>query len=261
MVGFRRTTGRVRIGSFAAAAVVAVMGAAGASAQDSNIGLLYDKLTTLEAQMSDLTNRVERLEYSVGQLTQRLEALARDVDFRFNELGGSSGSSGAVSPSLTAPQPPGNNGGGNSVGSSDVAAPSQTASLNIPNGEAEQQFQFIRQLLDAGDYPTADASLRRFIEQYPTHPLASSAFFWLGEIYYDQRDYMRAAETYAAGLSNYPQGYKAPDTLLKLALALTELGRASDACAALNQLQTAYPTAPFNIQQRAITARATAGCG
>ena len=257
MVRLRRTSRLGYLVRIAVATGMAATMATGAVAQDSNIGILYDKLGALESQMSDLTNRVERLEYSVNQLTQRLEALARDVDFRFNELGGSGGSSGAVSPSLTAPQPP----SGNDVGNNTVAAPSQTASLNVPNGEAEQQFQFIRQLLDAGDYATADASLRRFIEQFPTHPLASSAFFWLGEIYFEQRDYMRAAETYAAGLSNYPQGYKAPDTLLKLALVLTELGRPADACNALNQLQTAYPTAPFNIQQRASTARAAAGCG
>jgi len=102
--------------------------------------------------------------------------------------------------------------------------------------------------------------LRNFIATYPAHPLASSAFYWLGEIYYDRADYQRAAETYAAGYANYPTGYKAADTLLKLGLSLLALNRTADACTTLNQLRVGFPSAPINIQQRADAARASAGC-
>jgi tol-pal system protein YbgF len=116
-------------------------------------------------------------------------------------------------------------------------------------------------MLDNREYAAADAALRSFIGAHPTHPLSSSAFFWLGEIYFDRGDYQRAAETYAAGFANYPTGYKAADTLLKLGLSLIQLGRPADACTTLNQLRTAFPNAPMNIQERAAQARATAGCG
>jgi tol-pal system protein YbgF len=265
------------------ALVVAGLGwtwvAAPAAAQDPGaMTLILNRLNDLEAQMLSLTNRVEQLDYQVRELNSRVDLLARDVDFRFSELGGTStgAASSGTSSSGTLPQletpilesptldsgtlatqgtttgvtPPAIT-GGSADGTGGVAAA----------GTPEAEFQTIRTMLDNREFAAADAALRNFIGQHPNHPLSSSAFFWLGEIYFDRADYQRAAETYAAGFANYPTGYKAADTLLKLGMSLVQLGRPNDACTTFNQLRTAFPNAPINIQQRADQARFSAGCG
>ena len=264
--------------SFVPVALAAGIGIAAASpvtAQDSGaMTMVLGRITDLENQLLSLTNRIEQLDYQVRELSSRVDLLSRDVDFRFSELGApssgasTSGSTGGGGGS-TAPTPPlqlqsptldgGNQGSVTGVTPPQISGGSTTAAATAGTPEAE--FQTIRGMLDSRDYPAADAALRKFIGDHPNHPLASSAFFWLGEIYYERADYQRAAETYAAGFANYPSGYKAADTLLKLSLSLIELGRPSDGCTTLNQLRTAFPNAPINIQQRADQARASAGCG
>ncbi|MEZ5668385.1 MAG: tol-pal system protein YbgF [Alphaproteobacteria bacterium] len=251
----------------ALAAGIALTFAAPAAAQDSGaVALVLDRLNALETQMLALTNRVEQLDYQVRELNSRVELLSRDVDFRFSELGGApSGVTGGSSPAPQTPQTPprletpalGTT--GSTTGVTPPTLSNGTGGSAAP-GTPEAEFQAIRAMLDNRDYANADAALRTFISANPNHPLSSSAFFWLGEIYYDRADYQRAAETYAAGFANYPAGYKAADTLLKLSLALIELGRAPDACATLNKLRSDFPSAPINVQQRADQARISAGC-
>jgi len=282
---------RVVVAALVAAGVGAAAALAPAAAQDSAaLTLILNRINELEGQVVNLTNRVEQLDYQVRELNSRVDLLSRDVDFRFSELGspgsGSSGSSGGASappprletPTLdsssgTLPGPltttPGSTQGattgvtpptisGGSPGNTGSAGSTSAASAT---GTAEAEFQAIRAMLDNRDFASADAALRNFIGANPNHPLSSSAFFWLGEIYFDRADYQRAAETYAAGFANYPTGYKAADTLLKLGLSLVQLGRPSDACTTFNQLRNAFPNAPINIQQRADQARISAGCG
>lgn len=252
---------------------VAVLAATSpAPAQDSGaMTMILGRITELENQMLNLTNRIEQLDYQVRELSSRVDLLSRDVDFRFSELGApSTGAATTGGGASTAPTPPrletptldsGIQGGSaTGVTPPQISSGGSTAAATAGAGTPEAEFQSIRALLDARDYPAADAALRKFIGDYPNHPLASSAFFWLGEIYFERADYQRAAETYAAGFANYPNGYKAADTLLKLSLSLIELGRTSDGCTTLNQLRNAFPNAPINIQQRADQARASAGC-
>lgn len=246
------------------AAAAAMMAGAAAHAQSGSLEPLYNRLNSLEQQVLTLTNRVEQLDYQVRELNSRVDLLARDVDFRFSELGSpGSGSAPTAAGGGAAPPPrlstPALDGA--PQGAAATTAPTLPSGTGTPStGTAEAEFQAIRTMLDSRDYASADTALRAFIAAHPAHPLASSAFFWLGEIYYDRVDYQRAAETYAAGYANYPSGYKAADTLLKLGLSLLALNRPVDACATLNQLRAGFPSAPINIQQRADAARASAGC-
>lgn len=253
-----------------AAGIGILMAATPVTAQDSGaMTLILTRINELEAQMLSLTNRVEQLDYQVRELNSRVDLLSRDVDYRFSELGstgsGSSSNGGGATtppPRLETPSLDASTLSGTTGSTTGVTPPTITGGSGATaSGTPESEFQAIRTMLDNRDYAGADAALRTFIGAHPSHPLTSSAFFWLGEIYFDRADYQRAAETYAAGFANYPTGYKAADTLLKLGLSLMQLGRPSDACTTFNQLRATFPNAPINIQQRADQARVTAGCG
>ncbi|MGF1625993.1 MAG: tol-pal system protein YbgF [Alphaproteobacteria bacterium] len=251
------------------ALVVAGIAGPAAAQESAALTLVLNRINDLESQMLNLTNRVEQLDYQVRELNSRVDLLSRDVDFRFSELGasgsGSTGSSGGASappPRLETPLLDSGSLTGSQSSATGVTPPVISGgTASTAAGTPEAEFQMIRTMLDNRDFAGADSALRTFIGAHPNHPLSSSAFFWLGEIYFDRGDYQRAAETYAAGFANYPSGYKAADTLLKLGLSLVQLGRPSDACTTFNQLRNAFPNAPINIQQRADQARISAGCG
>ncbi len=74
-------------------------------------------------------------------------------------------------------------------------------------------------------------------------------------------DYEQAVAHFARGYQEFADSGKAPDTLLKLAMALAKLGRKEDACVTFGELGTRFPGASPAIKQRAVTESRRAGCG
>jgi tol-pal system protein YbgF len=144
------------------------------------------------------------------------------------------------------------------------AAGAQVAALppgELPEGSPEDQYQYAWGLLRGQDYAGAEAALRSFIGRHPQHSLAGNAQYWLGETYYVRKDYRQAAVAFAEGYQNYPNSAKAPDNLLKLGLALAQIGEKADACEAFSQLGRQFPTAPQSLKDRAQRERQRLACG
>ncbi|MCA3556610.1 tol-pal system protein YbgF [Aestuariivirga sp.] len=108
-------------------------------------------------------------------------------------------------------------------------------------------------------YGDAEAGFSTFLSQYPDHSLAGSAQYWLGETYYAQNDYKRAAAIFLQGYKKYPASRRAPDSLLKLGMSLNRLGQGEQACAALAAVSTEYPKA-VDARKRAQSEARRVGC-
>jgi tol-pal system protein YbgF len=154
-------------------------------------------------------------------------------------------------------------------GTATAAAPASTgtgtqvAALpagELPAGSPEQQYQYAWGLLRSQDYPGAEAALRAFVAQHPKDALAGNAQYWLGETYYVRKDYRQAAVAFAEGYQHYPTSAKAPDNLLKLGLALSQIGEKTDACEAFAQLGRQFPKAQQSLKDRAAVERQRLGC-
>jgi len=105
----------------------------------------------------------------------------------------------------------------------------------------------------------AEAGFSNFLSKYPDHSLAGSAQYWLGETYYAQNDYKRAAANFLQGYKKYPTSRRAPDSLLKLGISLNRLGQGEQACAAFVAVSTEYPKA-VDARKRAQAEAKRAGC-
>jgi tol-pal system protein YbgF len=140
-----------------------------------------------------------------------------------------------------------------------VAMPSGTG---LPAGASpREQYEYATNLIQRGAYDQAEGALRSFIEQNPKDPLAGNAQYWLGETYYVRNDFKNAAVAFAEGYQKYPESQKAPDNLLKLAMALGQQGQNENACVALRQLEKRYPDASANVKDRATRAKKNYSCG
>ncbi|WP_146256007.1 tol-pal system protein YbgF [Aestuariivirga litoralis] len=105
----------------------------------------------------------------------------------------------------------------------------------------------------------AEAGFSTFLQKYPEHSLSGSAQYWLGETYYAQNDYKRAAANFLQGYKKYPTSRRAPDSLLKLGISLNRLGQGEQACAAFAAVNTEYPKA-VDARRRAQAEAKRAGC-
>ena len=104
-----------------------------------------------------------------------------------------------------------------------------------------------------------ERAFKEFLAQHPTDPLAGSAQYWLGETYYAQNDYKRAAANFLQGYKKYPGSRRAPDSLLKLGISLNRLGQSEQACAAYAAVSAEYPKA-VDARKRAQAEAKRAGC-
>ncbi|MEG9861192.1 MAG: tol-pal system protein YbgF [Parvularculales bacterium] len=125
---------------------------------------------------------------------------------------------------------------------------SQSALLSgVPTTDYEEALKLLRQR----NVDRAQEMLQTFLVQYPNDNLTGNAFYWLGETYYVQGDYQKAADNFQSGFEHNNRGNKAPDNLLKRAMSLARLGQVSEACQTFERLQIQYPEADLSIQQRA----------
>jgi tol-pal system protein YbgF len=248
------------------------------------------RMEQLEAQMRDLTGRVEQVANGLDQLKQRVEQINSDFDVRFSQMSGqptpgpstsSRNSPGeptrvvagapptllfppgtAVPPPATgtAPifgtlTPPGTAPARQPPPSAPEPASTEPA---LPSGSADHQFNYAYGMVKQGDYAGAETAFKAFIEAHPSDPLAASAQYWIGQTYYRRNKFMEAAAAFAEGYKRYPKDAKAAEDLLFMSMALAKADQKHNACLALAQLDQAFPTSP--IRERASAERKRIGC-
>ena len=91
-----------------------------------------------------------------------------------------------------------------------------------------------------GDYKDATELMSAFLERYPDSAYADNARYWLGEAYYGQRSYGRAASEFLELIRLHPDSTKLPDALLKAGFAYHELGDRDRARTYLERLVEDY---------------------
>ena len=244
------------------------------------------RITELEGQISQLTGRIEELQFLLNRTKTRVDKLVEDVDFRLSAIERNMAAAAAAE---TAPRPPraapvtGSVAVDRSrstnarapkslgtispddlkrVGTADPAAVRQApvATTVLPQGSVEERYDFAYSLLRGLDYSAAGQAFAEFLTAHPDHPLASNAQYWLGESYYVQKDYDRAAKAFLDGYNRFNDGQKAPDSLLKLGASLNAMDKKAEACLALRELATRFPNAKPPIKRRAADVRRRAGC-
>ncbi len=147
---------------------------------------------------------------------------------------------------------------GNPVGSS-IVEPGQVAAIPQADNPAELYKSAYEHIL-SGEYPSAEASFRQHIENYPADPQTADARYWLGESLIGQDRYRDAAEVLLKAQKEYPKSKKAPDMLLKLGVSLSALDNKDVACATFAQVSKKYPKAAPALMERVAAEQAKAGC-
>lgn len=228
------------------------------------------RLGQIEDEMRSLTGRVEEVGFRIDTVVNRIDKLIGDVDFRLSAIETAQAKAveqvAAVpgSETLAAPAPASEPGTLGTVplsalsGEQALAAPTTPA---LPAGTPKQQYDYAFSLLRQQEYGEAERALTAFIDAHPDDSLTGNAYYWLAETYYVRRDYQKAAGYFASGYRNFPEGTKATDNLLKLAMSLANIDQKDKACFTFKELAERYPDASPSIKQRAEIESRRAGCG
>lgn len=244
-----------------------------ADAAPTALARIEVRLQRMEAQIRDLTGKVEEATYNSNQVQKRLDTLQADTDYRLRALEGGAppasaagvGQQGNAAPALSdnqsAASVDANSGRGTlgTISNSQLqlnpppaggSSAAQAASLPPAGATPEQLYDAAFDLLVRKEFGSAELAFQRFVAEYSDDPLAGNAQYWLGETYYVRERFEDAAVAFLNGYRDFPNSPKAPDSLLKLGMSLARAGKTQEACVTLAKVESDYPNAGTQLTRR-----------
>ena len=228
------------------------------------------KLSEIEQQFQQLTNKFEEINFKIDKLSSRLSKVQADNQLRFQELEVGNvnnvvtskpdknlpGSSqpqdlGAITYKDTETQDLVQKTQSIETTSSVVTENFVTEEKILPKTDPNEQYSFATNLLKQGDYTTAERALREFVMDNPEHNLAGNAQYWYAETFRIRQLYTDAASAYLEGYQKYPKSEKAAINLLKLGVSLVQIGEKDQGCLMIKGVKKEYPKAKQSVLQKA----------
>jgi tol-pal system protein YbgF len=235
------------------------------------------KLSDIEKQFQELTNKFEEINFKLDKLSNRLSKVQADNQMRFQQLEENSLVEGTNKKKLTSKLEkekalPGSSEAQDlgSISYKDTETneeKQQTQSIDttstivtevfqseekiLPDESPKKQYEFATSFLKVGDYNMAERAFREFVITNPEDDLAGSAQYWYAETFRIRQLYTDAASAYLEGYQKYPKSDKAPINLLKLGVSLVQIGEKDQGCLMIAGVKKQYPKANQSILQKA----------
>ena len=244
------------------------------------------KLSEIEKQFQNLTNKFEEVNFKIDKLSSRLSKTQADNQLRFQELENNSNvvqkienndeglitnenvgidlTSKKVMPGTSQPQDLG------SISYKDMTDTNQTQAIQsiettqsiltenfineekiLPDASPLEQYEFATSFLKVGDYNMAERAFREFVDTNPDNDLSGNAQYWYAETFRIRQLYTDAASAYLEGYQKYPKSEKAPINLLKLGVSLVQIGEKDQGCLMIAGVKKQYPNATQSVLQKA----------
>ena len=236
------------------------------------------KLSEVESQFRELTNKFEEINFKIDKLSNRLSKVQTDNQMRFQDIESYLTSAEATEkltskpkeqlkkklPGSSQPQDLG------SISYKDTETNETTQKIQsvettssvvteifeaeqnlLPKDTPEKQYEFATSFLKVGDYSTAERAFREFVTSNSEHKLAGNAQYWYAETFRIRQLYTDAATAYLEGYQKYPKGEKAPINLLKLGVSMVQIGEKEQGCKMIEGVEKQYPKANQSVLQKA----------
>ncbi len=193
------------------------------SSMSSQVQALSGSLEDVEARIGKLSGQVATVQNSLQTLDAKVSALAAGS----TPMGTGTGPTGTGAPGgMGMPDGPGQ----------PTAAAGQQPMPAGPAPPADLLYTNALRDFTSGNYSLANQEFRQYLQYYGNTDLASNAYFYLGEIAYNQGRYPDAIGEYDQVLNNYPHSFKRADARLKKAYALLKLHENGPAIAELRRV-------------------------
>ena len=236
------------------------------------------KLSDIESQFQELTNKFEEVNFKLDKLSNRLSKVQANNQIRFQDIENALTSVEGDQkitfkskkklqeelPGSLQPQDLGSTSykdtetkkTSQQIQSIDTTASIVTETFEseqkiLPNESPKTQYEFATSFLKVGDYSMAERAFREFVKTNPEHKLAGNAQYWYAETFRIRQLYTDAASAYLEGYQKYPKGEKAPINLLKLGVSMVQIGEKEQGCKMIKGVEKQYPKANQSVLQKA----------
>ncbi|MGZ8154014.1 MAG: tol-pal system protein YbgF [Burkholderiales bacterium] len=192
---------------------------------------LANQLQAMRDELRSVRGQLEVLSNTIEANAKRQRDMYVDLDTRVRRFEQAAPPAGAA-PGAAGPSP--------AAGA--AAATASTAATGAAVTEDGRVYEAAQAHRRNGAYQAAIAAFQSFVAQYPRSPLAHRAQYWIGDSYYNLRDFKNAIATQQKLISTYPDSASVPDALLNIASSQIEIGDNSAARKTMDSLVARYPT-------------------
>ncbi|HEX6005618.1 MAG TPA: tol-pal system protein YbgF [Burkholderiales bacterium] len=199
---------------------------------------LASQIEAIREDMRQLRGQIEVVSHNIDMAAKRQRDMYVDLDSRLRRLEQASGS---TAPPAAPPSPAPAPGASAAPPGASAAAPAQSASPALASGDEGRVYEAAQQQRRAGNYQAAITAFQAFLAQFPKSPLAPRAQYWIGDSYYNLRDFKSAIANQQKLISSYPESSSVPDALLNMASSQLELGDSAAARRTMDTLVSRYP--------------------
>jgi len=184
------------------------------------------RLDTMSTQVQGLSDNLEEIKSRLGKLNQQLVDLQNSVQSLDAKISGTTPppAAGAANPASTT-----------------GASPSSSAVPTGPAPSADTLYSNGLRDITSGKYDLARSEFEDYLKYYADTDLASNAQFYLGEIFYKQKQYVDAVAAYDKVLTAYPKSFKLGPARLRKGMALIELGQKTAGIRELREVVKRFP--------------------
>ena len=201
------------------------------SRNESKLGDFETKIRTNFGLMEETNNKIQNLEEKVNLIDKEFLNKIKEIEQKLNKIKDTKLKSESSPkktfieniPILETPVSPSNK-------STNISKDKNEIKSKVYNeDEIKKKYENAIKLLWANQYEKAEDELIQLKEIQPKD-LMPNIQYWLGEVYYANKNFQQAIIEFGEGFAKYPDSIKGPDNLLKLGLSFSNLNRKNDAC-------------------------------
>ena len=200
-----------------------------AQSQQESLEMLLEKLNKLEEEIANLSNNLDQNTYELQRIEDANQLRYMDLDKRIHQL-----------ETLILLSNEDDN--QDQIVSGDIDE--NPLSDLIANDESEEEFLLWSnslKLIENSRYSEAAENLRLLILSFPRGEYSIEAYFYLGDIYFQQQMYQDSIETFNSLLINFPDNNRTPETIFKLGLNFLRIEDEIAAISNFNNVIQNYP--------------------
>jgi len=194
---------------------------------------LFREIEGLKSELAKMRGQMEVLTNGISTAQKRQQDFYVDLDTRLRRL-----EAPAVPPSGSVTPPTVGDAASGPAGKPGPGGGAPPGAASTAETRAYEAAQNLRRI---GNYQGAIVAFQSFIKQYPKSPLASSAQYWIGDSYFNLRDFRMAISSQRLLLASYPDSPKVPDALLNMASAQAEMGETAAARKTMDEIVAKHP--------------------
>ena len=200
---------------------------------------LFREIESLKSEIAKMRGQLEVLGNGIETAQKRQQDFYVDLDTRLRRI--ETLNPPAVSGAAPADPNLGPSGGTSTTvsGKPATSAPPSSTAASTAEMRAYEAAQNLRRI---GNYQGAIVAFQSFIKQHAKSALAPSAQYWIGDSYFNLRDFRLAINSQRLLIVSNPDSSKVPDALLNIASSQMEMGDSAAARKTMDEIVAKHPT-------------------